>query len=64
MSWFSRKHNCISLSTDEAESIFVGNWCTRFILMENMLKDYGVLEEVLTLYYDNLSAINISKNLA
>ena len=30
--------------------------------MRNMLKDYGVPREVLTLYYDNLSAINISKN--
>ena len=28
-----------------------------------MLKDYGVNGEVLTLYCDNLSAINISKNL-
>ena len=28
-----------------------------------MLKNYGVLEEALSLYYDNLSAINISKNL-
>ena len=27
-----------------------------------MLKDFGVSREVLTLYYDNLSAINISKN--
>ena len=27
-----------------------------------MLKNYGVSKEFLTLYYDNLSAINISKN--
>ena len=27
-----------------------------------MLKNYIILEEVLTLYCDNLSAINISKN--
>ena len=27
-----------------------------------MLKDYGILEEVLTLYYDNLSEIHILKN--
>ena len=30
--------------------------------MKNMLKDCGVSGEVLTLYCDNLSAINISKN--
>ena len=29
--------------------------------MKNILKDYGDIGEVLTLYCDNLSAINISK---
>ena len=27
-----------------------------------MLKDYGIPEEILTLYCDNLSIVNISKN--
>jgi hypothetical protein len=30
--------------------------------MKQMLKEYNVEQDVLTLYYDNLSAINISKN--
>ena len=28
-----------------------------------MLEDYGIVLDCLTLYYDNTSAINISKNL-
>jgi hypothetical protein len=30
--------------------------------MKKMLKEYNVEQDVLTLYYDNLSAIGISKN--
>ena len=63
VSWFSRKQNCISLSLAEAKYIAAGSGCTQLIWIRNKLKDYGILREVLTLYYDNLSAINISKNL-
>ena len=62
MSWFSIKHNCIPLSITEAEYIAAGSGYIQLIWMKNMLKDYGFLEEVLMLYYDNLSAINILKN--
>ena len=62
VSWFSRKQNCISLSIVEVEYIETSSGCTQLIWMKNMLKDYGVSREVLTLYYDNLSVINISKN--
>ena len=62
MSWFSRKYNCISLSTIEVECIASGNGCTQLIWMKNMFKDYDVPEEVLTLYYDNLSVVNILKD--
>ena len=30
--------------------------------MKQMLKEYNVKQDVMTLYYDNLSAINITKN--
>ena len=32
------------------------------IWKKNILEDYDIIEEVLTLYYDTLSVINISKN--
>ena len=54
VSWFNRKRNCISLFIVEAEYIATGSGCTQLIWMRNMLKDYGIFGEVLTLYCDNL----------
>ena len=62
VSWFSRKHNYVSLSTAKVEYITAGSRCTQLIWMKKMLKDYGIFRKVVTLYCDNLSAINISKN--
>jgi len=62
ISWFSKKQNCLSLSTTEAEYIAVGSSCSQLVWMKQMLKEYNVEQDVLTLYCDNLSAINIFKN--
>ena len=62
ISWFSKKQNCVSLSTAEAEYIEAGNSCSQLVWMKQMLSEYNVTQEVMTLYCDNLSAINISKN--
>jgi len=62
ISWFSKKQNCVSLSTAEAEYIATGSSCSQLVWMKQMLKEYNVDQDVRTLYYDNLSAINISKN--
>src|SRR4030066_1487195 len=62
ISWFSKKQNCVSLSTAEAEYIAVGSSCSQLVWMKQMLKEYNVEQDVMTLYCDNLSAINISKN--
>lgn len=62
ISWFSKKQNCVSLSTAEAEYIAAGSSCTQLIWMKQMLKEYEVEQDVMTLYCDNLSAINIAKN--
>jgi hypothetical protein len=63
VSWFSKKQSSISLSTAEAEYIVVGNACTQLVWMKRMLNDYGIAQDSIVLYYDNSSAINISKNL-
>ena len=63
ISWLSKKQNCISLSPVEAEYIATGSACTQLIWMKNMLHEYGITQDIMTLYYDNMSAINISKNL-
>jgi len=52
----------VSLSTAEAEYIAVGSSCSQLVWMKQMLKEYNVDQNVLTLYCDNLSTINISKN--
>src|ERR1051325_2242319 len=62
VSWFSKKQNCVSLSTAEAEYIATGSSCSQMIWMAQMLTEYNVTQDVMTLYCDNLSAINIFKN--
>ena len=62
ISWFSKKQNCVSLSTAEAEYIAAGSSCSQLVWMKQILKEYNVEQDVMTLYCDNLSAINISKN--
>ncbi|KAK2423987.1 putative mitochondrial protein [Trifolium repens] len=62
ISWFSKKQNSVALSTAEAEYIAAGSSCSQMMWMKQMLQEYNVEQDVLTLYCDNLSAINISKN--
>ncbi|XP_050913651.1 uncharacterized mitochondrial protein AtMg00810 [Lathyrus oleraceus] len=62
ISWFSKKQNCVFLSTAEVEYIATGSSCSQLVWMKQMLTEYNVTQDVMTLYYDNLSAINISKN--
>src|SRR4030066_233437 len=57
-----QEKNCVSLSTVEAEYIAAGSSCSQLVWMKQMLKKYNVEQDVLTLYCDNMSVINISKN--
>ena len=63
VSWMSKKPCSISLSTVEAEYIAANSYCTQLLWMQKLILDYGICQEHLTIYYDNTSAINISKNL-
>ncbi|KAK2429638.1 putative mitochondrial protein [Trifolium repens] len=62
ISWFSKKQNCVALSTAEAEYVAAGSSCSQLVWMKQMLKEYDIEQDALTLYCDNMSAINISKN--
>ena len=63
VSWMSKKPCSFSLSTVEAEYIAANSYRTQLLWMQKLLLDYGICQEHLTIYYDNTSAINISKNL-
>ncbi|KAL4038827.1 hypothetical protein IC575_002458 [Cucumis melo] len=63
ISWFSKKQNCVSLSTAEAEYIAVRSACTQLVWRKNMLHEYGFTQDIMTLYCDNMNAIDISKNM-
>jgi hypothetical protein len=62
ISWHSRKQNCVSQSTAESEYIAAGSCCTQLLWLSKMFHDYGLENDILTIFCDNTSAINISKN--
>ncbi|XP_062075108.1 secreted RxLR effector protein 161-like [Humulus lupulus] len=62
VSWHSKKQNSILLSTVEAEYIAAGGCCTQVLWMKQMLNDYRLCLDTLTIYCDNTNAINLSKN--
>ena len=49
----------IYLLAAKVEYTAIARGCTHLVWMKNMLKDYDVLEEVLTHHYDNLKGIGI-----
>jgi len=62
VSRFSKKQNCVSLSTCEAEYISTALACAQVIYMQQTLQDFGFNLTKSTIFCDNLSAINLSKN--
>eukprot|EP00253_Pinus_taeda_P004113 PITA_04113 len=63
VSWLSKKQTFISLSTAEAEYIDVTDCCTQILWMKEALKDVNIgTNKPITIYCDNTSAINLSRN--
>ena len=60
--WSSKKQNCVSLSTAEAEYISAASCCAQLLWMRQTLKDYGVICDKVPLLCDNESAIKIAHN--
>ena len=62
VSWSSKKQNCVTLSTAEAEYIATASCVTQLLWMRQTLKDYGITYRHVPLLCDNESAINIAEN--
>ena len=62
VAWMSKKKNSVFLSTAEAEYIATGSCCSQLLWMKKLLTDYGITQDTMVVYYDNSSAIDISKN--
>lgn len=64
VSWMSKKQSCISQSTTEAEYVSAFMNFTQTIWMKHVLSGFKVpVSEPVSIFFDNTSAINISKNL-
>jgi len=61
VSWFSKKQNCVLLSTCEAEYISAALACAQVLYMQQTLQDLGIVLNKSTIYCYNTSAINLSK---
>ena len=64
VTWTIKKQSCTSQSTVEAEYVATAINCTNIIWIKQLLNPMKEdITEPVTLYCDNTSAINISKNL-
>jgi hypothetical protein len=64
VSWLRNKQSSVSLSIVKAKYIAAIACCTQVLWMKKTLTDIQVeYDEPIPIYFDNTSAINISKNL-
>ena len=64
ISWASRKHKSVTLSTVEVEYIATCDACREVVWLCKML--FGLFDQVLDstmIYYDNQSCVKLSENL-
>ncbi|KAJ9556623.1 LOW QUALITY PROTEIN: hypothetical protein OSB04_011237 [Centaurea solstitialis] len=62
VSWSSRKQNCVSLSTTEAEYVAAACCCSQVLWMKTQLADFGYTMQRIPIYCDSKSAIQITAN--
>ena len=62
VSWMSKKQNSVSLSMAEAQYIAAASCYAQLLWMKNILYDYGITQDTMCVFCDNMSAINLSKN--
>ncbi|KAJ9542343.1 hypothetical protein OSB04_028849 [Centaurea solstitialis] len=62
VSWTSKKQNCVSTSTAEAEYVAAASCCSQVLWMKTQLLDYGYKLKRVPIYCDSESAIAITSN--
>ena len=62
VSWCSKKQNCVSTSTAEAEYVAAASCCSQVLWMKTQLKDYGGAINRIPILCDSKIAIAISEN--
>lgn len=63
ISWGTKRQNSVALSTAKVEYVDVSACCAQFLWIKQQLKDFGVIKETIPLLYDNISEMNMAKNL-
>nr|GEX37162.1 integrase, catalytic region, zinc finger, CCHC-type, peptidase aspartic, catalytic [Tanacetum cinerariifolium] len=62
VSWISKKQDCTTMSSAEAEYVTLSASCAQVMWMRTQLQDYGLHYNKIPLYCDSQSAIEISCN--
>ncbi|KAI3669130.1 hypothetical protein L6452_40354 [Arctium lappa] len=62
VSWTSKKQNCVSTSTVEAEYVAAASCCSQVLWMKIQLSDFGYNYKRVPIYCDSKSAIAITAN--
>nr|GEY97052.1 retrovirus-related Pol polyprotein from transposon TNT 1-94 [Tanacetum cinerariifolium] len=62
VSWMSKKQDCTTILSAEAEYMALSASCAQVMWMRTQLQDYGLHYNKILLYYDSQSAIAISCN--
>nr|GEU34852.1 putative RNA-directed DNA polymerase [Tanacetum cinerariifolium] len=62
VNWMSKKKDCTTMSSAEAEYVSLSASCAQVMWMRTQLKDYGFNYNKIPLYCDSQSAITISCN--
>nr|GFC80552.1 retrovirus-related Pol polyprotein from transposon TNT 1-94 [Tanacetum cinerariifolium] len=62
VSWSSKKQDCTSMSSAEAEYVYLSTYCAQVLWMRTRLTDYGFHFDKIPMYCDSKAAISISYN--
>ncbi|GJS67853.1 hypothetical protein Tco_0682418 [Tanacetum coccineum] len=62
VSWSSKKHDCTSMSSAEAEYVSLSTCCAQVLWLRTQLTDYGFHFDKIPMYYDSKASIAISCN--